>query len=206
MPRQRKPETAEREQRTLMALASLANGEWATPYEAAKNTGSSARTVSQRWEGGMSRIEARESQQKLTGAEEKVLVDWINHLTATGHLATYNFIKEMAEEIRHKRSREIQTHSEIPLGQSWVLQFLKRFPYLQTCISRSIEASRVKDVMKEVVVGFFDVLHKCINEYQILSENIYNMNETDNSSHTELIVGFTIEETQTTFVVVDSKL
>ena len=116
--------------------------------------------------GGMSRSDARESQQKLTATEEKVLADWITHLTATGHPARHDFIREMAEEIRNQRS-DIQTRSEIPLGQSWIQQFLKRHPHLQTCISRSIEASRIKDVTREVVVNFFNALKACMEKYQI---------------------------------------
>jgi hypothetical protein len=61
--------------------------------------------------------DARESQQKLTATEEKVLADWITHLTATGHPARHDFIQEMAEEIRNQRSN-IQMRSEIPLEQS----------------------------------------------------------------------------------------
>jgi hypothetical protein len=178
MPRQHKPKALECEQRVARALAGLRSGEWATPYQAAKETGASRHTVVRRWAGGKSRTDARETQQKLTAAEEKVLADWITHLTSTGHPARHDFIREMAEEIRNKRSKEIQMRSEIPLGQSWIQQFLKRHPYLQTCISRSIETSRIKEVTKEVVISFYDALKACMEKFQISWENVYNMDET----------------------------
>src|SRR5205814_1713611 len=126
----------------------------------------------------MSRVEAREKQQKLSKAEEKVLANWITRLTATGHPARHDFVREMAEEIRKQRDITIQPRLNIPLGKSWVQQFIKRHPYLETTISQSIEASRIKDVTKEVAVNFFDALEACIAEYQILWENVYNMDET----------------------------
>jgi len=104
MPCQRKPKTIEQDQRTERALAGLQSGEWTTPYQAAKETGACRQTVARRWGGGMSRSDARESQQKLTATEEKVLADWITHLTATGHPARHDFIREMAEEIRSQWS------------------------------------------------------------------------------------------------------
>ena len=118
MPRQRKLKAIEHEEKIARALAGLKSGEWATLYQAARETGASRHTVVRRCAGGKSRSDARETQQKLTAAEEKVLADWITHLTATGHPARHDFIREMAEEIRNKRSNEIQTRLEIPLGQS----------------------------------------------------------------------------------------
>ena len=71
----------------------------------------------------------------------------------------------MAEEIRWQWSEEIEGFEQIPLGQSWVQQFLKRHPHLQMVISCSIEASRVMDVMKEVVINFLEAFERCLTEY-----------------------------------------
>jgi len=91
-------------------------------------------------------------------------------------------LEDMAEEIRKQREVTIQPHLNIPLGKSWVQQFITRHPYLQTTISRSIEASRIRDVTRDVIVNFFDALEACIKEYQILWKNIYNMDETGKAS------------------------
>jgi hypothetical protein len=138
----------------------------------------SANTLTRRLNGGKSRAEAREEQQKLTKAEEKVLVKWITHLTATGHPARHTFIRDMAEEIRRQRGPEIEIGRELPLGITWVQQFIGRHPQLETVISRSIEAVRIKDVTVEVVTNFFEALQACMEKYEITPENIYNMDET----------------------------
>ena len=69
-----------------------------------KETGASRHTISCQWEEGISHSDACESQQKLTTTAEKVLADWITHLTATGHPTRHNFIRKMAEEIRNQGS------------------------------------------------------------------------------------------------------
>ena len=178
MPRHRKPESVEEEERLAIAMAGYRSGEWKSVYLAAKEMKVSKDTLGRRLLGKKSRAEAREAQQKLTKAEEKVLAEWITRLTVTGHPARHEFIREMAEEIRRKRTGKIDSFQLTSLGSSWVQQFLKPQPHLQTVISRSIEASRVKEVTKEVIVSFFNALEACMAEYQISWENVYNMDET----------------------------
>ena len=66
----------------------------------------------------------------------------------------------------------------IPLGKSWVPQFLKWYSQLWTIISYFIEAARIKDITKERILHFFEVFQTCLEEYQITLENVYNMDET----------------------------
>lgn len=207
MTRQRNPEAPKIGEKVKQALAGLALKQWKTPYAAAKALGLSETTLRRHMRGGKSRAEAREAQQKLTKAEEKVLVEWITRLTATGHPARHGFIWDMAEEIRRQRdSGGIATRLIIPLGICWVQQFISRHPQLRTVISRSIEVSRIRDVTRDVIVKFFDAFEACLEEYQITLENVYNMDETGNFFLMRLIVGFAIGTAQTSFVVVDSHL
>jgi hypothetical protein len=162
------------------AIVGIAFKHWDSVYATAKGVGMSAKTLTRRLNGGKSRVEAREEQQKLIKTEEKVLVKWITHLTATGHPARHAFIRDMAEEIRQQRGPEMGI--ELPLGSTWVQQFIGRHSQLKTVISRSIEAARIKDVTIEVVMKFFEALEACKEEYQITLENMYNMDETGNTS------------------------
>jgi hypothetical protein len=131
MTRQRNPEAPKIGEKVKQALAGLALKQWKTPYAAAKALGLSETTLRRHMRGGKSRAEAREAQQKLTKAEEKVLVEWITRLTATGHPARHGFIRDMAEEIRRQRdSGGIATRLIIPLGICWVQQFISRHPQL----------------------------------------------------------------------------
>ena len=60
-----------------------------------------------------------------------------------------------------------------PLSASWSRQFINCHPYLKTVISCSIEASRIKEVTKEVILTFFEAFERCIEEHQITPDNRY---------------------------------
>jgi hypothetical protein len=165
------------DEKVKQALRGLASKRWKTLYAAAKALGISQDTLKRRMNGTKSRAQAREIQQMLTRLEEKVLGKWITHLTATGHPARHQFIREMAEEIRARR-RVQEDNVLLPLGVTWVQRFIKRNPHLQTVISRSIEAARIKEVTPKVVANFFEALETCMKDYQITAENMYNMDET----------------------------
>jgi hypothetical protein len=165
------------DEKVKWAMRGLAAQRWLTPYAAAKALGMSRKTLERRMSGGKSRTQAREVQQMLTKSEEKVLGKWITHLTATGHPARHEFIRDMAEEIRRRRGIQ-EDIVGLPLGVTWVQRFIKRNPHLKTVISRSIEAARIKEVTSEVVSNFFDALKTCMDDYQITMENVYNMDET----------------------------
>ena len=191
----------------LQALAGLRSGLYSTPYKAAKKTGASKSTLLRRLKGGRTRPEAREGQQLLSEAQEKTLVSWISNLTATGHPAHHDFIREMAEEIRKSSPLIHDAQRRLPIGETWVRQFIKRHPYLKTTLSRSIELARVKDITANMVRDWFEKFQAALEEHQITMENVYNMDETgatDNADSTN--IGFAIGTGQTSFVVVDSRL
>jgi hypothetical protein len=207
MPPETSVEALPLDEKIKWALRGLASKRWKTLYAAAKALGLSRETLKHRMKRRKSRTQAPEVQQMLTKSEEKVLTKWITHLTATGHPARHEFIREMAEEIRARRA--IQEENILrPLGATWVQRFIKRNPDLKTVISRSIEAARIKEVTPKVVADFFDALKECIEDYQITPENMYNMDETGLicAHHWSLIVGFAIGTAQASYVVVDSCL
>lgn len=173
----RSVKATEAEAKLSEALEGIASGKYATQYQAAKALGLSTSTLARRFRGGKSRIDAREYQQALTGAEEKALEGWITRLTSTGHPARHDFVRDMAEEIRKQRAPH-NDPQHFPLGSSWVLRFLKRHPHLHTTMSRSIESARITDITKEKIINWFEKLEATIEEYQITIENIYNMDET----------------------------
>src|SRR2546423_1095385 len=125
MPPPRSEKAAESEEKVLKALAGLQSGLYRTCYKAAKETGASETTVTRRFKGGMTRAEAREEQQMLSRAQEKALVSWITNLTATGHPASHQFIREMAEEIRKQSGLVYDAQTRLPIGETWVRQFIK---------------------------------------------------------------------------------
>ena len=64
------------------------------------------------------------------------------------------------------------------LGTTRIQRFLHWRPELETTISRTIEAARVKEISKAKVNEWFDEFEKTITKYQITVENMYNMDET----------------------------
>ena len=49
---------------------------------------------------------------------------------------------------------------------------------MKATLSRSIEASCVKEVSEELVLEFFEMLTSIVEEYDIQLKDIYNMDET----------------------------
>ena len=126
---------------------------------------------------------SHEHDQNLTQAEEKELVRWITRLTISGYPPRYKTLREMAEEIRKRRVKDINEAGMKlveydDIGKDWVRRFLLRHPELASVTPESIDAVRVKDTSPERLQQWFADLEKVITEYNIKPENIYNMDET----------------------------
>ena len=126
---------------------------------------------------------AHEHNQNLTHAEEKELVRWITRLTITGYPPRYETLREMAEEIRKRRVKNINNEDMLlveyeDIGKHWVRRFLQRHSELVSITPRSIDAVRVKDTTPERLQQWFDDLEKVVAEYNIKPENMYNMDES----------------------------
>jgi len=142
-------------------------------------------------EGG---AQGKENQQLLTISEGLALVAWISRATATGNPVQQSFIHDMAEQLR-KSYITSQIEFTPPIGETWVPQFLNRYPHLKTKLSKAIEASRVKHVTKEQVVAFFNETYEVIEKRNIKLKDIYNVDETsislDYMTHNRLFYWYT---------------
>jgi len=150
------------------------------------------------WENKKARNLAHKSAQNLRHTVEKELVRWITCLTIIGYPPRYPTLKEMTEEVRKRRVKEINNDGiEYPkIGKEWVQQFLRRHPELAGVTPQSIDATRVKDMSYEHLQQWFHDLEEVIAEYNIKSENIYNMDET----------GFAIEEKQSGRCIINAQI
>lgn len=104
------------------AVSSYHSGESTSLRQAAVAFKVPYATLQRRVSGGLSRSHAHESQQILSTPEEKTLVRWLTHLTATGSPATPALVVEMALEIRNGR---LQLEKSEPVNlqtirQHWV--------------------------------------------------------------------------------------
>ena len=170
MPRAKSQKATESEEKVLKALAGIRSGLYRNAYHAWQKTGASKATVERRLKGGKTHAEAREEQQILSKAQEKALVSWVTDLTATGHPAHHDFIREMADEVRKQSRSDDNARAPLPIGTTWVRQFIKRHPYLKTTLSRSIELVRIKEVTADAVIDWFEKLQAVIEEHQITME------------------------------------
>ena len=116
--------------------------------------------------GGKSRHEAHAQEQLLTAAQEEVLVKWIKIQGHRGVPMTYTSVAHAAGEISGKE-----------VGEVWPKQFLKHHPDLKMKKTMGLEKARAKALNQFAVNEYFDILADVIKEYDILPENIYNMDE-----------------------------
>ena len=116
--------------------------------------------------GGKSRHEAHAQEQLLTAAQEEVLAKWIKIQGRRGVPMTYTSVAHAAGEISGKE-----------VGEVWPKRFLKRHPDLKMKKTTGLEKARAKALNQFAVNEYFDILTDVIKEYDILPENIYNMDE-----------------------------
>ena len=193
MAKKKSQRIAELDRRVGIALQEYREGKFESERAAAKAHGINVATFNNRVRGGKSMAEAHEPFQRLSAAQEEALLKCITRMQATGHPIRHCFVRELATEmIRKSDSNLIDV---VVLGESWVQRFIHRHPSLQTVISETIETSRLK-VTKEALIAWFDVIEKVIDEYHILPENMYNMDET----------GTAIGTTQPSYVVINKNV
>ena len=177
------PEAVQKEARLQEAIAAVKRGEH-TCHSAAPAFGVRRRTLYGRVnENRKPRNQAQENNQILTHAEEKELVRWITLLTISGYPPRYATLRQLAEIIRKQRVKssensKIQATVYNEIGEQWVGRFLGRHPELASVRPRSIDAVRVKDTSPERLQHWFNDLEKVLAEFNIKSENIYNMDES----------------------------
>lgn len=116
--------------------------------------------------GGLSRKEAHDHEQLLSASQEKVLVEWIKVQGRRGVPMTYTTVAQYAGEI-----------ADTPVGRTWPKRFLRRHSDLKVKMTVALEKARAKALNKSAVNGFYDMLEKIIEEYNIVPGNIYNMDE-----------------------------
>jgi hypothetical protein len=144
MVRKKSLSTADLETRISQALTGVQSGKYKSLYEAANDLYLTLSTLTRRVNGGLSRSQARQQQQKLSYAQENVLLKWIKELTISGYSPGHRLLKEIAEELRTKRTYDLDDASldslklppQYKLGRDWVPRFILRHPHLTVGIGR----------------------------------------------------------------------
>ena len=94
MVRRKSLSTTERDLQIDKALLEVQSGKCRSAYEAEKILGLPKSSVTCRASGGLTRSQARQQQQKLSYAQENVLLKWIKELTISGYSTGHRLLKE----------------------------------------------------------------------------------------------------------------
>ena len=162
----------ERLQRALKTLGSVNNpitvGEAAEEYEVNK------RTLYRRIAGTHeSRVISHQEQQRLTPAEESVIVKWCEEQDDRGFPPRLDMVRSMAIVLEEKRSGTIAA----PLGQKWISRFLNRHPTLASKLSCNLERQRAYANDPRLLQDNFGKLGRLMRCYGLKGAQIFNMDE-----------------------------
>jgi hypothetical protein len=181
-------------------VEAIKNGKFSSIRAAARATGLSKTTLGKRLEGRPTRCKAQEARQTLAHVEEEELVRAIRVATMAGRPPLPQTVREMAEGIRKRRVKGVNEDGVVlvdyePLGKRWPARFMKRQMNLRMEKAEKIEAVRNEVSMKDLEKWFVE-LERVVQEFDILLENIYNMDET----------GFNIGDFEPRHVIVDTSV
>lgn len=133
------------------------------------------RTIINHFNGGRTMREAHEEQQKLTPAEEAVLVDFLMESADRGFPVSVCDIDVMADLIRSRRLGPDCTK----VGASWRERFLDRHrDILQTHWSKPLDTQRAQSMTPEAKKKWFELVEKFVVQQGIRPEDLYAMDET----------------------------
>jgi len=198
MTRKRNPEKVAKEQRMLQALEYIRSGRSKSVYDTSVRFDVSYSTLKHHVKGRVSRQESRHPLQKLFPASELELHQGITRLTITGYSPSHPTVREMAEVIRARQegfNTDVPTIT--PLGVHWVRTFIQRHPDLETVIGKTIEKARIKGTTVEALQNWFNAFETVVvKNNDVLSENVYNMDES----------GFSIGTINASRVIVNTQI
>jgi hypothetical protein len=133
------------------------------------------KTIINRYNNMRSTAEAHEDQQKLTAAEEAVLVDFLMQSADRGFPQSRRNIAQYANLIRNNRLGKDCTQ----IGDTWVGRFLERHrDGLQMHWSKPLDTQRAQSMNPEAKKKWFELLEEFVVKAGIRPEDLYGMDET----------------------------
>lgn len=158
---------------------------------AARDFGVAYRTLVARSKGVKSRLDYRAETHLLTKTEEESLREEIFEMDLRGAAPYPIEVREMADSL-------LALRGEVPVkevGENWVYNFIKREKELTTRYTKRYNYKRAKCEDRNVIKGWFDRFQSIMERYGIVTDDIYNFDET----------GFTMGATEIAKVVTSKK-
>ena len=147
------------------------------------------RTIINRYNGGRSRQEAHEEQQKLTPVEEVIIAEFVRESANHGFPMTLHNIEQYANLVQRNRLGANCT----PLGENWVSRFLDRHrDILQTHWSKPLDTQWACALNPETKKRWFELVEEFVVKTGVRVEDLYAMDESGcppSDQGTERVVG-----------------
>ena len=133
-------------------------------------------TLNHRANGRPSIEKKGEDQLYLTPLEEKALEKHLKLTSDLGNHVRIKFIRSLAFSIARQRSTTDKAIK--PPGKNWPQGFVKRHPALKSKTLRPMDWKRHDNNIYDKILYWFKVIENVVKDPTILSENVYNMDET----------------------------
>jgi DDE superfamily endonuclease/Tc5 transposase DNA-binding domain len=121
-------------------------------------------------------------QQYLTPSEEKALVEYLLRMANNGFPVPIKYLRSLALIIARQRSSAFQAPAADetihPPSKNWPQAFQKRHPELKAKRVKALDWNHHDNNIYDKTTHWFEVIRKELHGPDILSENVYNMDET----------------------------
>ena len=169
--------SATKRQKLNNAFTELHDGAFVHIHQAAQAIRTTRSTNFRHLNRGLSKHNAQCNRQQLSPEEESALAKWVWCLSSTGYPVHHSFLRELVEEIQKLCVADSTDLSPLRFGKHWVPCFLSPNPIFQSKIAKNIKAAH-KKVTETQLENWFKEFKQIVEEYGILLENIYNIDET----------------------------
>ncbi|EED11599.1 transposon, putative [Talaromyces stipitatus ATCC 10500] len=161
----------EQEGKILLAISDLKNGRIRSVLRASEIYQIPRTTLRDRLNGIEYRGEKRANSHIVTQYEEESLLKWILDLDKRGLPPRPSLVQDMADLLLSQRENR-------HVSERWVYRFVDRHPEEKLRFSRRYNYERAKCEDIKIIQEHFNRVQEVIQEYGILSEDIYNFDET----------------------------
>jgi hypothetical protein len=117
-----------------------------------------------------------QSQQYLTPAEEKAVVDFVLQMSALGTPVRIKYIPSIAFTVT--RGRPEPDRPLKPPGKNWAKSLEKRHPEIKARKVKALDWDRHEKNIFPKIEHWFEEIGKVLKGSDIVQENVYNMDET----------------------------
>ncbi|GAB7336822.1 hypothetical protein MBLNU13_g11328t1 [Cladosporium sp. NU13] len=124
------------------------------------------------------RREKAAKEQYLTPNEENGLVAYILRMSQNGYPLAVKVLRSLALVIRRQRERAPDAQGLSEPGKNWPQGFYKRNPQLKSRRMRAMAWDRHDQNIYPKVTEWFSVISEELARPDVLTENVYNMDET----------------------------